>query len=121
METRKSKVTAVVLAIFLGFWAYTYTYSKDRRKFWILFWLTFAFICVFISSVMQTINAGSSQTWCNLGKWELSNQELGIGSSECDVYKPDFTWFNISLIALLIIWGLTIIDRVRKPKEYYSN
>jgi predicted nucleic acid-binding Zn ribbon protein len=37
---RKSKTTAVLLAVFLGFWAWLYTYKKDGRKFWLNLGLT---------------------------------------------------------------------------------
>lgn len=30
----KSKTTAVVLAVFLSFWTWLYTYQKDNWKFW---------------------------------------------------------------------------------------
>lgn len=36
----KSKGTAVVLAIFLGFWTWVYTYQKDAWKFWLNLVLT---------------------------------------------------------------------------------
>jgi len=31
----KSKTTAVLLAVFLGFWGWLYTYKRDAAKFWI--------------------------------------------------------------------------------------
>ena len=31
----KSKTTAVLLAVFLGFWTWLYTYRKDAWKFWL--------------------------------------------------------------------------------------
>lgn len=31
----KSKATAVVLAVFLGFWTWCYTYKKNSSKFWV--------------------------------------------------------------------------------------
>ena len=34
---RKSKTTAVVLAVFLGPWSWLYTFKRDQAKFWI--WL----------------------------------------------------------------------------------
>jgi hypothetical protein len=35
---KKSKIIAIILAIFYGFPTWIYTYSKDKAKFW-LFWL----------------------------------------------------------------------------------
>ena len=31
----KDKTVAVLLAVFLGFWTWLYTYQKDSKKFWI--------------------------------------------------------------------------------------
>jgi hypothetical protein len=31
----KDKTVAILLAIFLGFWTWLYTYEKDKNKFWI--------------------------------------------------------------------------------------
>ena len=31
----KSKIVAIILAIFFGFWGYLYTYSYDSGKFWL--------------------------------------------------------------------------------------
>jgi hypothetical protein len=32
---RKDKTVAVLLAVFLGFWTWIYTYKKDTWKFWL--------------------------------------------------------------------------------------
>ena len=34
-RNEKSKATAILLAIFLGFFTWIYTYEKDDRKFWV--------------------------------------------------------------------------------------
>lgn len=44
----KSKGVAIVLAIFLGFWSWLYTYKKDFKKFWIYIGIFIAFIGVII-------------------------------------------------------------------------
>jgi hypothetical protein len=31
----KSKTTAILLAVFLGFWTWVYTYKTDKVKFWV--------------------------------------------------------------------------------------
>jgi hypothetical protein len=36
----KSKTTAVLLAVFLGFWTWCYTYKRDAWKFWVNLGLT---------------------------------------------------------------------------------
>jgi hypothetical protein len=40
LTTPKSKTTAVLLAVFLGFWTWCYTYKRDAWKFWVNLILT---------------------------------------------------------------------------------
>jgi hypothetical protein len=40
----KTKLTSVLLAVFLGFWTWLYTYDEDKVKFWVNFGLC---ICSF--------------------------------------------------------------------------
>ena len=35
MRQAKSKTTAILLAVFLGWWTWCYTYKRDSAKFWI--------------------------------------------------------------------------------------
>ena len=37
---RKDKTAAILLAVFLGFWAWLYTYKRDAWKFWLCLGLT---------------------------------------------------------------------------------
>ena len=41
VSMRKDKVAAILLAVFLGFWTWLYTYKKDAWKFWVGLALTF--------------------------------------------------------------------------------
>jgi hypothetical protein len=41
---KKSKTTAVLLAVFLGLWTWLYTYKEDNVKFWLSIVL-----CIFTS------------------------------------------------------------------------
>lgn len=40
--TAKSKTTAVLLAVFLSFWTWCYTYKRDAWKFWLNLGLSIA-------------------------------------------------------------------------------
>jgi RNA polymerase subunit RPABC4/transcription elongation factor Spt4 len=33
--TRKKKVASILLAVFLGYWTWLYTYKRDKWKFWV--------------------------------------------------------------------------------------
>lgn len=46
---RKSKSTAVLLAVFLGIWSWLYTYEKNKKKFWLalgIFAVLFALVII---------------------------------------------------------------------------
>lgn len=45
---RKSKNTAVFLAIIFGFWTWAYTYKYDRTKFWVGLIITIVLFASFI-------------------------------------------------------------------------
>jgi hypothetical protein len=51
VDGAKSKSTSVILAVFLGFWSWLYTYRRDNWKFWVAFALW----------VFQMLLAGSFQ------------------------------------------------------------
>lgn len=42
----KDKTAAVLLAVFLGFWTWLYTYKKDAWKFWLNLALSIVFIWI---------------------------------------------------------------------------
>ena len=59
-STPKSKSTAVLLAVFLSFWTWIYTYKRDAWKFWInlvLSVLTLGIWGIFISWPWAIIDA----------------------------------------------------------------
>lgn len=51
--TPKSKTSAVLLAVFLGVWAWLYTYKFDATKFWITF--SVSFVLFFLNLVLPGI------------------------------------------------------------------
>ena len=54
----KSKIVAIILAIFLGFWSYLYTYSYDSRK----FWLTIIVNIIAMPFILVSVIRGNSGT-----------------------------------------------------------
>jgi len=54
----KSKIAAIILAIFLGFWSYLYTYSYDSRK----FWLTIIVNIIAMPFILVSVIRGNSGT-----------------------------------------------------------
>ena len=65
-KTAKSKTGAILLAVFLGFWTWLYTYKKDAWKFWL--GLGLAIVDVILSIV--TFGYSLFFTWIiSLGIW----------------------------------------------------
>jgi hypothetical protein len=53
-QKRKNKTTSILLAVFLGFWTWLYTYKRDYPKFWISLGsvIMFALISLFYPDVL---------------------------------------------------------------------
>jgi len=69
-ETGKRKMISILLAVFLSFWTWLYTYKKDIWKFWI--GLGISVLCLFIMVVVAIGNAISTPTFLwffILGVW----------------------------------------------------
>ena len=101
----KSKTVAVVLAVFLGFWSWLYTFKNNSLKFWItlgvfgmIFIITSAYSC---SIITDSMNYG------------------GYGTN----------YFSGSFIGLIIftniisfgIWVWSVVDNATKPESFYRN
>jgi hypothetical protein len=99
----KNKTVALLLAIFLGFWTWIYTYQKDGWKFWLSLALTL--VGMIVMSI-TTVNIITSRN-------ELeTNNDVVAG------------WFAAWIIAYIItiglwIWG--ILDRALKRAAWYEN
>jgi hypothetical protein len=63
---RKSKTTSIVLAVFLAFFTWLYTYKKDAKKFWIGLG---AWILMFILSIATGMLSGLFTWIVSLGIW----------------------------------------------------
>jgi hypothetical protein len=63
-QRRKDKTTAVLLAVFLGFFTWLYTYDKDAWKFWVAVAVTLGDIFL---------------TFVTLGIWAIVAGPVGIG------------------------------------------
>ena len=71
----KSKTASVLLAVFLAFWTWLYTYKKDAWKFWVGVGLAILII------VLAIVSAGTSllATWIiSLGVWIWAIVDVAI-------------------------------------------
>lgn len=51
----KDKMVAVLLAVFLGFWAWIYTYHKDAWKFWVNLGVLAALIALILPTFFMSL------------------------------------------------------------------
>ena len=89
-NTGKSKTTAVLLAVFLSFWTWLYTFKRDSTKFWIGLGAGIG------GFVLRIVLEASSTVALNI-----------IGA---------LAFFACSLG----VWIWAIVDASTKPSEYYA-
>lgn len=100
LKTGKSKALAIVLAIFLGFWSWIYTYKRSAWKFWLGFFLLIVEIVSFYLRLTMMASA-------MLGD--------GINSSGLTV-----TWF-LSIGIFIVVWLWAIIDNIGHNKKWFEE
>ena len=114
----KSKTTAVLLAVFLGFWSWLYTFKVDKSKFFIglvLYVVTTIFI---ISWLGKWAMAQSAYLQCVSDNWYSDYGD----ASTCDPTAGLFTPTNLMAVAIGFgNWLWTVIDQSRRPSEFFEN
>ncbi len=58
-KPKRSKTTAVILAVFLCFWTWAYTYKYDAWKFWLNLILSFTIIWIPFAWIWAIIDAAN--------------------------------------------------------------
>ena len=83
----KSKIAAIVLAIFFGFWSYLYTYSYDSAKFWLIIIMNIIAIPITLYFILKGSSSAFIFLWIFIGvfsyTWPILNHLLRPAS----VYK----------------------------------
>jgi hypothetical protein len=105
-QAGKSKTTAVVLAVFLGFWSWLYTYRVNKTKFWLtmsihLLW----WVALILSAVIFAMRASS-----------------GIYIAEdypFQVFTQIILWSGRIIAIGGWLWAL--LDNATKPQSFYTN
>jgi hypothetical protein len=111
----KSKTTAVVLAVFLGFWSWLYTFQVNKVKFFIGLGAGVVSSVIQISSAI--VNADSNE-W-----YQACINDVIYGSTtldECLQYQPDQTGTFVALFISFGVWLWPLIDNARKPASFYQ-
>lgn len=101
----KSKVAAVLLAVFFGYWSWLYTYGKNKLKFWVILGI-FAIIFIINFSFSFSIIMGS----------------LNTGQYGDDYFGSSFMTFIILVnIINFGVWVWSVIDNAAKPESFYGD
>jgi hypothetical protein len=114
----KSKTTAVVLAVFLSWWSWLYTFKRNKAKFFIALSLsTLATIVAIAYLVALTQEATSMYTAC-VDDAYYNDTDV----SACTSYLPSgvggsFIFYLVSFP----LWLWALIDNARRPQSYYQN
>jgi len=99
----KSKITAIILVIFFGYWGWLYTYRRDSWKFWLSFSLSIVVLVPLICIFGGVSTAGI-----------LAEDIEGVGA---------VSGFFFLIIGLFqgVIWLWALIDRIVKTSNYYDK
>lgn len=100
-SSQKSRSTAILLSIFLGFWTFLYTYRVDSKKFWA------AIIPIGISSVVLTWNEWA---WENLWDWYSDDYE-----------STQLVFGTIWALVTIASWIFAIITSVKRTEDDYAS
>jgi hypothetical protein len=99
----KSKITAIILIIFFGYWGWLYTYRRDSWKFWLSFSLSIVVLIPLICIFGGVSTAGV-----------LAEDIEGVGAA---------SGFFFLIIGLFqgAIWLWALVDRIVKTPNYYDK
>jgi len=102
----KSKVVAVLLAVFLGHWTWVYTYRKNTWKFWLglVIWLP-SFIIFNLGVIPHnTVEYDANGNYLGWGGYRFSNEIM-----------------LTVMIILLCVWVWAVVDVCLKRQEWYLS
>lgn len=98
----KSRTASILLAVFLSYWTWLYTYKRDRRKFWLSLSLTLLF----------TVPSVPLFFWMNATPAiEVSDAATIIAG----------TWVIVGWLAGVGIWVWAIVNAAAKPEYWYDH
>ena len=82
----KNKTASILLAVFLSFWTWLYTYKKDNWKFWVGLVLNIFAIPLAVIIGILTFGIGAILVIAPAGVWVWAIVDVSI--------KPD-TWYSL--------------------------
>lgn len=119
IQTSKKKSVAVVLAVFLGYWAWLYTPKKNLAKFFS------ALILSIVAGVVIGVNQAAISTWAD--GWTycmLSNIQTGTDYDCASIYPSNDSWSTFIQLGWVSVAGIylwSLIDNIRHTSDYYNK
>lgn len=113
----KTKTAAVLLAVFLGYWSWLYTFKRDKLKFFIGVGVGVVAFIVGIASVVANISVITAREACI----EAAYVDLQAILNCYYIYAPDYT---VAYIFGFVAFGVNIwaiVDAARKKQDYFTN
>lgn len=83
----KSKLSAIILAIFFGFWSYLYTYYYDSTKFWLIIIMNIIAIPITLYFALKVSSGAFIFLWIFLGVFSYTWPILNHLIRPASVYK----------------------------------
>ena len=101
----KSKTTSVLLAVFLSFWSYLYTYKQDKVKFWVSLGASLtASLVLFLVILLDSVGVFAM---------------LWVNDRDNDLWlMPHFFAQLLVFVTSLSIWITAVIVSARKPANF---
>jgi len=116
VQMGKSKTTAILLAVFVGFWAWLYTFQVNKTKFFIGLSAQFVITIVYLVSFFQYLAASVNSY----------NYNCDYDYSCTESYDSSALTSFIAMMAIVGILGIglrvwEIVDNARRPESFYLN
>ena len=94
LKPRKSKAVSILLAVFLTFWTWLYTYRRNNRKFW---------LGLILSSLPILFAVVALEFYVSVS------------------WIPESLFIALSYLLPMAIWLWAIVDTISKKQEWYDN
>jgi hypothetical protein len=99
---QKTRLTAILLSIFFGFWSWLYTYKVDYKKFWIYLFLNL--VVILRMMMLLRLFLIGMQDYTSPITLEALNT---------------WVWMYILVNGSSVIWAL--INSIKRPEDFYIN
>jgi hypothetical protein len=100
----KSKTASILMAVFLGFWTWLYTYKKDHWKFWVSLGV----------SLVLGLGLGIFMSWLVIAGLNSFNSVDASAIGFIIVYV-------LAIIVSFGLWVWAVIDTAIKKDEWYTR